>query len=311
MNLRKFLTKKDNMVNLNFYRFTLVNRAKEQQVLSFYNDEEDLLETMNDFCSHIHKNIKGYIDGQGKYRTFTLSNMQNKNSESRIISGYLDSAYTGEYGKIRDRKTSNLKYDILKGDLFSKDFFYLIHVPKNSKYGFFIFQKKENHGVKMVFERTFNAFMRSKGVSNYFLELKQAPARYLITNFFKFGKLKEFRLIDSTAKSSEGLLNLNLGREDRVLRLNRAVNSEGVKNVLVELFNNFSSESRIPFMNYGEFDEIAFVISYKGVSKTFYIKDKEKIRASINVSTMVEFEDGEATLESLIRISLKLINSAA
>lgn len=43
------------MINLNIYRFTLLNKAKEQQVLSFYNEEEDLLETMNDFCGYIHK----------------------------------------------------------------------------------------------------------------------------------------------------------------------------------------------------------------------------------------------------------------
>lgn len=299
------------MINLSIYRFALLNKIKEQQVLSFYNEEDDLLETMNDFCSHIHKNIKSYTDAQGKYRTFSLANKQYMDVEKRIITGYLDSGYTGEYGKIKDSKTSNLKYDILKGDLFSKDFFYLLHVPRNSKYGFFIFQKKENHGVKIVFENAFNAFMRTKGVSNYFLELKQAPARYLISNFLKFGKLKEFRLIDSSATKNEESLNMDLGREERVVKINNSTNSVAIKNVLVELFDNFSTEKKIPFLNHGEYDEITFVINHNGVSKTFYVKDKEKIRASINVSTMVEFENGEPTFESLVRISLELINSAA
>ena len=299
------------MVNLNIYRFTLVNKVKEQQVLSFYNEEEDLLETMNDFCSHIHRNIKSYTDIQGKYRTFSLANDQLRDAEKRIITGYFDSGYTGEYGQIKDGKTSNLKYDILKGDLFSKDFFYLIHVPKNSKYGFFIFQKKENHGVKGVFENAFNSFIRLKGVSNYYFQLKQAPARYLINNFLKFGKLKEFRLIDGTIQSSIGTLNVNLGREERVIKLNSSTNNQSVKNVLVELFDNFSSHDKIPFMNQGAYDEISFVIGHNGVSKTFYIKDKEKIRTSFNVTSMLEFEEGEATFESLVRISLELINSAA
>ncbi|MFV5686197.1 hypothetical protein ACM55I_12210 [Flavobacterium sp. GB2R13] len=298
------------MVNLSIYRFTLVNKVKEQQVLSFYNEEEDLLETMNDFCSHIHRNVKSYTDVQGKYRTFSLANNQLKDVEKRIITGYFDSGYTGEYGQIKDGKTSNLKYDILKGDLFSKDFFYLIHVPKNSKFGFFIFQKKENHGVKVIFENAFNSFIRLKGVSNYFLQLKQAPARYLINNFLKFGKLKEFRLIDGTISTIETLA-VNLGREERVIKLNSSINNQSVKNVLVELFDNFSSQDKIPFMNQGAYDEISFVIGHNGVSKTFYIKDKEKIRTSFNVTSMLEFEDGEATFESLIRISLELINSAA
>lgn len=312
MNFAKILNKrKDNMINLSIYRFTLLNKAKEQQVLSFFNEEEDLLDTMNDFCSHIHKNIRSYTDVQGKYRTFSLANNQLKDVEKRIITGYFDSAYTGEYGQIKDRNTSNLKYDILKGDLFSKDFFYLIHVPKNSKYGFFIFQKKENHGVKMIFENAFNSFMRLKGVSNYFLQLKQAPARYLINNFLEFGKLKEFRLIDGASQSNIETLDLNLSREERLIKLNNSTNNQNVKNVLVELFDNFSSKDKIPFMNQGAYDEITFVIRHNGVSKTFFIKDKEKIRTSFNVTSMVEFEDGEATFESLIRISLELINSAA
>ena len=73
------------MVNLNVYRFSLHNKAKEQQVLSFYNEEEGLLETMNDFCGYIHKNIRDYIDNQGKYRTFTLSNVQKKDSENHKL----------------------------------------------------------------------------------------------------------------------------------------------------------------------------------------------------------------------------------
>jgi hypothetical protein len=295
------------MYNLTFYKFTLSNKAGEQQVLNLFNDEEDLLETMNDFCSHIYTNIKSYTDVQGKYRTLSLANNQIKDDIKRIITGYLASAHTGEYGKIQDGKTSQIKYDILKADLVSKDFFYLIHVPKNSKHGFLIFQKKENHGVKVAFESAFNTFMKSKGISNYYFEVKHAPARYLINKFLKFGKLREFRLISSV----ERLSNMNFGREERVVKLDKSANIEAVKNVLIGLFDNFSYESKIPFLNHGEFDEITFVINHDGISKTFYIKDKEKIRTNVNVSTLLDFEDGEATLESLIRVSLEIINKAA
>jgi hypothetical protein len=84
-------------------------------------------------------------------------------------------------GKIKDHKTSDLKYNILKGDLFSK-ISTLFMCLKNSKYGFFIFQKKENHGVKVALKVLLNAFMRLKNLWFYF-ELKQAPARYLIRTF--------------------------------------------------------------------------------------------------------------------------------
>ena len=64
------------MVNLGIYRFMLSNKAHEQQVLSFYNENEDFLNTMNDYCSHIYKNVRNYIDNQGKKRTFTLASHQ-------------------------------------------------------------------------------------------------------------------------------------------------------------------------------------------------------------------------------------------
>jgi len=243
------------MTNLNIYRFMLLNKAKEQQVLSFYNEEEDLLDTMNDFCKHIHKNIREYIDNQGKYRTFTLGTVQKKDIENRIISGFFDSAYTGENGKIKDRETNKLKFDICKKDLFSKDFFFLIHVPKNSKFGFIIVQRKENHGIKSIFENAFNSFMRLKGVSNYCLELKQAPARYFIKNYLNNGNLKEFRLIENENKSKNSRNEFDFGREERTFKLNNLNDAQNLKPVLIKLFDTyFSPEEKIPFLNKGEFD---------------------------------------------------------
>jgi hypothetical protein len=301
------------MINLSIHRFTLLNKAKEQQVLSFYNEEEDLLDTMNDFCSHIYKNIREYTDNQGKYRTFTLSVKQNQNADNRTISGFFDSAYTGEKGKIKDRQTNKLKYDISKKDLFSKDFFFLIHVPKNSKFGFLIVQRKENHGIKSVFENAFNSFMRAKGVSNYFLELKQAPARYFIINYLNNGNLKEFRLIENEKKSNDIIDGIDLGREERIFKFNSSFNdSQNLKEVLIKLFDTyFSPDEKIPFLNKGEFDEIVFVLGHLGSSKTFYVRNQDKIRSNVDVTSLVKYEDGEPTVDSLIKISLELINFAA
>ena len=292
------------MINLSIYRFLLLNKAKQQQVLSFYNEEEDLLDTMDDFCGYIHKNIRDYIDNQGKYRTFTLSNRQKKDSFKRFISGHFDSAYTGEKGKVKDRKTNSLKYNINEKDLFSKDFFYLIHVPKNSKFGFLIVQKKENHGVKSIFENAFNNFMRSKGISNYVLELRQAPPRYFIQNYLEFGKLKEFRLIENDSK---------LGREERIFKLDRNLSErQNLKKTLTDLFNSmYQSKNKISFLNKGEFDEIAFVLEMNGSSKTFYVRNQDKIRSNVNVSNLVEYKEGEPTIESLTKVSLELIRLAS
>ncbi|SHI33218.1 hypothetical protein [Flavobacterium terrae] len=131
------------MVKIEIYRFSILNKAKEQQVLNFYNEEEDLLNTMNDFCAYINKNIRDYIDSQGKYRTFTLDGVQKLNHNNRTISGYFDSSYTGEKGKLKDRATNEKIIDIKADNLVSKRFFFLIYIPKNSKYGYLIVKEKK------------------------------------------------------------------------------------------------------------------------------------------------------------------------
>lgn len=300
------------MTKLNIYRFELLNKVKEQQVLSFYNEEEDFLDTMDDFLSFIFKNIRDYMDPQGKYRTFTLTNPQKKNLEKRIISGFFDSAYTGESGKIKDRRTNNVKFNVDQKDLFSKDFFYLIYVPKGTKYGFLIVQRKENHGVKSIFESAFNNFMRMKGVSNYSLALRQAPPRYFIKNFLENGRLKEFKLIENDLQEEFSEQNFNFGREERTFKVNtKSRESQILKEVLIELYNSFDVEAeKIHFLNKGKFDEVSFVLEYKGTTKTFYIRNKEKIRSNIDVSNHIEYVNGEPSMESMISIALEILKAA-
>jgi hypothetical protein len=294
---------------LEFYRFSLINKTKEQQVLSFYNEEEDLLDTLNDFCNYIFKNVKKYTDNQGKFRTFTLATLPNIEKENRIIHGFLDSAYTGEYGKIKDRKTNGIKYNLDRNDLFSKEFFYLIYVPKGSKFGFLVVQKKENHGVKTIFETAFNNFMLYKGVSNYKIELRQAPPRYYLMNFLSKGDVKEVRLINENVERTE----ITLQKEERVLKLKKEdLFSKVVKELLLQLYQNKIVENqKISFLHYGDFDEISFVLNLNGSCKTFYIRRKDKIRSNIDVSNLIVFDDESPSLFSLIKISLEIINQAA
>ena len=61
----------------------------------------------------------------------------------------------------------------------------------------------------------------------------------------------------------------------------------------------------------GEFEEIIFVLEYGKVTKTFYIKNQEKIRSNIDVTSLIEFYEGEPIVESLVKVSLDLIALAA
>lgn len=300
------------MTNLNIYRFELLNKIKEQQVLSFYNEEEDFLNTMDDFLSFIFKNIRDYMDPQGRYRTFTLGSLQKKDYQKRVISGYFDSAYTGEKVKIKDRNTNCTKYDVDHKDLLSREFFFLINVPKGSKFGFLIVQRKENHGVKSIFENAFNNFMRSKGVSNFSLKLRQAPPRFFIQNYLKNGKLKEFKLIDNDGNQEFSGERFNFGKEEITFKVSRKLqDTHSLKNVLIELYDTFNSQAeKIYFLDKGTFDEITFVLEYKGTTKTFYVRNKDKTRSNIDVSNQIEYLNGEPSSDSMLKIALEILNVA-
>ena len=74
---------------------------------------------------------------------------------------------------------------------------------------------------------------------------------------------------------------------------------------------NQTLKIKISFLNKGEYDEIVFVLEMNGSSKTFYIKNQDKIRSNVNVSNLVDYEDGEPTIESLTKVSLELIRLAS
>ena len=73
-------------------------------------------------------------------------------------------------------------------------------------------------------------------------------------------------------------------------------------------FSNVNKNEKISFLDEYLVDEIAFVICHNGSSKTFYIKDKSKMRSNIDVSKRLSFEGGQPTYLSLKRAALDLID---
>lgn len=281
--------------------------------MSYFNGQEDLLNVVNDFCSYIHENIKNYSDNLGNRRTFTLDGIQKIEDSKRIIHGFFDSALTGDEMKIKDNKTNNLIYDVKKRDLQSRNFFFLIYVPKNSKYAYLIVQKKSNHGVKNVLENSFNDFLKIKGFLDYRISLEYAPDYNLLNRLMEYGEIKEVRLIsnkifssfDEQFENKEGLI--NDGTFEELFKFNKTSRIDNFRDYLFKLYKaNFKDYEQIQISN-KLYDEISFLITLDGLSKTFYVKNKAKIRSDADVTNDLEFQDGEPSKESLLKVSWKLI----
>lgn len=81
--------------------------------------------------------------------------------------------------------------------------------------------------------------------------------------------------------------------------------------MLIELYNSFDEEAeKIHFLDKGKFDEISFVLEYKGTTKTFYVRNKEKTRSNIDVSNQIEYVNGEPSMESMINVALEILKVA-
>lgn len=301
------------MTKLIIYRFWVSNKVGEKQILSHFNDEEDLLNVGNSFCNHIHKNIKGYTDNTGNKRTFTLDSMQRVNDTERSIYGYFDSALTGDKLKIKDGETNQIKLDVDLKDLQSRNFFFIFYIPKGKKYGYLIMQKKSNHGVKNILERTFNDFLQMKGYSDFKFCLEYSQNLNQLSEMLTQGELKEINLIENKIKSSfEAQISGQSGIEcdgnfERTIKFSKKSNVSNYKAILFQLYKtNFQDYEKVDLLGLS-FDEVSFVIHLNSISKTFYVKNKSKTRSDIDVTSHLDFENGEPTIDSLLKVSWKLI----
>jgi hypothetical protein len=298
------------------YRITITNDSKEEQYLNYFNGNTDLLEIGRSFYDFLSKNTIQHIDSKGNKRSFSISDRRIFSNEGRYLDTNLDSAYTGETFEIRDGKTNGLSYPVAKTDLQSRKLFSLLYIPENKKHGYVVFENKSNHGVKIVFEQQFNKFLKESGFSKFRLELKPGLNFNFLSNMIEKGFLKKVRLINYEFSKPVQLslwneLNMPaVGNEEiRELNFSKKTNSKSFKDELYSLFfSKLNVDERIHFRMDFESDEISFVINFENSSKTFYIKNKSKMRSNIDVSGRLEYLDDGPTYTSKVKVALELIN---
>ncbi|AXO81069.1 hypothetical protein DZC78_11965 [Olleya aquimaris] len=300
-------------MNLNIYRVALVNKAKEEQTLSLFNGENDLLEICNKYYYSLRKDRIKYFDARGGERTFSISSKIDFLRIDRTLITSFDSAYTGEEVCIRNAKTNNLNYRVNKDELQSRTLFSLFYIPKNSKYGYVVFESKANHGVKIAFERGFQSFLKVSGYEDYRLIMTPTLNYNYLSNFIIKGKLKKIRLIENVIKKDVQLTlwdNVSSNGKD-IREFGLLGNSDHAicKDELYKLFfSKLNKNEKIQFRDNYIVDEISFEMNYKGASKVFYIKERNSMRPLIDVSKDLVYVEGEPTYDSMVKASINLIS---
>ncbi|WP_034060921.1 hypothetical protein [Lacinutrix jangbogonensis] len=302
------------MYNFTIYKVAILNKAKEEQMLNLFNGENDLLEICNQYYNSLRENNEEYIDNQGNKRVFSISSKIDFLRTERTLITHFDSAYTGDEPEIRNGDTNALIHKVSNTELITRKLFSLCYIPKNSKYGFVVFENKVKHGVKVLFERQLQTFLKTSGYEDYRVLLSPALNYNYLSNMIEIGKLKKVRLIKYHLLHDVQMSlwdNINLFSDDQDVRewkFKNKTNNDLFKKELKNLFFlKVKRNEKILFMNKFEGDEISFEINNNGSSKTFYIKDRASMRSNIDVSKRLDFIDGEPTYLSMKITALNLI----
>ena len=302
------------MNNYTIYRLAIYNKAQEEQILNHFNGTNDLILELKNYYDYLSQDKIEYFDNKGNKRTFSITSKIDFDKEGRKIIVDLDSAFTGERFNIMSNN-NRLIHSVSIDELQSRKLFSFLHIQKNTKYGYIAFENKSNHGVKIIFERMFNKFLKERGYEEFKLVMSPGLNFNYLSNMIEKGKLKKVRLInyrysEQTQLSLWGdiIANQN-GEESYELKFPSKIENSFYKKELSRLFfSKINNGEKINFVNQYEVDEISFEINYNNSSKTFYLKDRGKMRSNIDVSRRLEFVNEEATYESKKRVALELIN---
>lgn len=301
--------------NFTIYRLAILNKAKEEQILSYFNGTEDLFNITHNFYKFLSKNKVDYYDNNGNKRTFSVDNNINYSEENRTLISDLDSAYTGESFDIRNGDTNGIVYSVSENELQSRQMFSLIFIPINSKYGYVVFENKSKHGVKKIFEKEFKKFLNENGYDGYRVKMTPGLNFNYLSNMIEKGKLKKLRLINYKYSGAVqlklwGKVDINsTGEETTELKFRNKTENKMFKDELYELFfSKLKHDEKVIFVNQYEIDEISFEINHNNSSKTFYLKDRSKMRSNIDVTKRLDYVGEEPTKASKIRVSLQIIS---
>ena len=302
---------------LSVYRLSLENKTKETQVLSRFNGESDFFQIVNEFCNYTFQKIHNYIDNSGRQRSFSLARPPMVNVEERYIVGVFEPGFTGERFKIKDGITNSLKFNVQKRDLQSRELFTLIYVPKNSNYAYLCIQKRENFSIKTVIESTLNLFLNESGYLDFRLNIENAPDYNYLKRMIYQGDLKEIRLINEKGLVfdedlyMDALRNVRVDRDEHVLKIGKSSSPTIIKNELARVFyKNYLESEKIYFLGNNQgYDEVSFVLSLDNITKTFYVKDKSRIRSNMDITKLVETENGEIIMNSVVEACLFCIRN--
>ncbi|MDL5511725.1 hypothetical protein QSE00_07880 [Arenibacter sp. M-2] len=300
---------------LSTYLIKIQDREKNDQILSHFNGEDDFFRVFENYLNTIFENILATSDArQTTSLHLTLDAPPTVDNENRRIYGHFSTGVSGEQYQIRDVDTREEVLEVQRNHAAFRNIFFYIQMPTQKDNGALILQRKAKFGIKTVFKKTINQYVKEQGYQDYTVLVNNIVHGRVYRRMMADGNLKKVEFIKRRIPSSIEEYYRNGGTPEQIpgtlktSMLSPTSLPQNFKNFVNELFTNPDQE-RIEIEGIDEdFDEVEFELELNGKRKTFYVMHKHRIQPDVDVTAQIEFTDqGEPTLESLIEQSEELI----
>jgi len=294
------------------FKFSILNKNGEKYFLANLPGNIDFQELFEDFCQDILSKTRKFNEN-GKDKSLTLREPHKVDKDQRCIFGKFDAGTTGDPVNINNPETNETNYSVNANEIQARILNFYIQIPKTKQDGFLVLQRKSTHSIKKSLEDNFNIFLIKKGFDIKF-KLNPAPNFKLLEKMMENGELKEINLEKKLVANSftglfEDSLISDLGSTITQIKFEKEAIKQPFKEKLKSLYiKNYKDFEQIEIEG-NLFDEVSFTFHLNKVTKTFYIKDKSKIRSEIDITSMIENDySGEIPLKQFVEISKKLIS---
>lgn len=300
---------------LSTYLIKIQDRQRNNQTLSYFNGTDDFYQVFQNYLNSIFENILATADTRETTALhLTLDEPPTVNEENRSIHGFFSTGVSGEQYQIRDIDTREEVLAVQRNHAAFRNIFFYVKMPTQSYDGALILQRKAKFGIKTIFKKTINQYIKGQGYQNYRVLVNNIVHGRVYRRMIRDGNLKKVEFIKKRIPSSIEEYYRNGGTPElipgtlKTSMLSPTSLPDNFKRFVNELFTNPDRE-RIEIQGIDEdFDEVEFELELNGKKKTFYVMHRHRIQPTIDVSSEIDFtEQGEPILDSLISQSEELI----
>jgi hypothetical protein len=300
---------------LSTYLLKIQDRNSNDQILSHFNGTDDFFGVFQNYLNSIFENVLDTSDArQTTSLHLTLDSPPIVDVENRRIYGYFSSGVSGEEYQIRDVESRESVLDVQRNHAAFRNIFFYAQMPTQRDTGALILQRKAKFGIKTIFHRTLNQYVRAQGFQGYKILVNNILHGRVYRRMIEHGNLKKVEFIKRRIPSSIEEYYRNGGNPEQIpgtlktSMLSSTSLPDNFKRFVNNLFTDPNRE-RIEIEGIDEeFDEVEFELELNGKKKTFYVVHKNRIQPDVDVTGHIDFdEEGSPTLESLIQQSEELV----